>query len=170
MIYYKYLITTNDSLFNRKSIDEEKCRVNNIVDEFNSNLEEELSIYITKIEKSRLTLSLSSSLDAERDIEIKIASLINILGIKPQYSIDKEEISIKEFAKSISEGTKNGYISDPDEVCQKNSVGDKRYCMIQKDLELSSHLKLIDMTGYVNGLQSTIFHTQQFQPETNFIF
>ena len=133
MIYYKYLITTNDSLFNRKSIDEEKCRVNNIVDEFNSNLEEGLSIYITKIEKSRLTLSLSSSLDAERDIEIKIASLINILGIKPQYSIEKEEISIKEFAKSISDGTKNGYISDPDEVCQKNSVGDKRYCMIQKD-------------------------------------
>ena len=75
MIYYKYLITTNDSLFNKKSIDEEKCRVNNIVDEFNSNLEEDLSIYITKIEKSRLTLSLSSSLDAERDIEIKIASL-----------------------------------------------------------------------------------------------
>ena len=133
MIYYKYLITTHDSLFNRKSIDEEKCRVNNIVDEFNSNLEEGLSIYITKIEKSRLTLSLSSSLDAERDIEIKIASLINILGIKPQYSIEKEEISIKEFAKSISEGTKNGYISDPDEICQKNSVGDKRYCMIQKD-------------------------------------
>ena len=133
MIYYKYLITTNDSLFNRKSIDEEKCRVNNIVDEFNSNLEEGLSIYITKIEKSRLTLSLSSSLDAERDIEIKIASLINILGIKPQYSIEKEEVSIKEFAKSISEGTKNGYISDPDEVCQKNSVGDKRYCMIQRD-------------------------------------
>ena len=133
MIYYKYLITTHDSLFNRKSIDEEKCRVNNIVDEFNSNLEEGLSIYITKIEKSRLTLSLSSSLDAERDIEIKIASLINILGIKPQYSIEKEEISIKEFAKSISEGTKNGYISDPDEVCQKNSVGDKRYCMIQRD-------------------------------------
>ena len=133
MIYYKYLITTNDSLFNRKSIDEEKCRVNNIVDEFNSNLEEGLSIYITKIEKSRLTLSLSSSLDAERDIEIKIASLINILGIKPQYSIEKEEISVKEFAKSISDGTKNGYISDPDEVCQKNSVGDKRYCMIQRD-------------------------------------
>ena len=133
MIYYKYLITTHDSLFNRKSIDEEKCRVNNIVDEFNSNLEEGLSIYITKIEKSRLTLSLSSSLDAERDIEIKIASLINILGIKPQYSIEKEEISIKEFAKSISEGTKNGYISDPDEICQKYSVGDKRYCMIQKD-------------------------------------
>ena len=133
MIYYKYLITTNDSLFNRKSIDEEKCRVNNIVDEFNSNLEEELSIYITKIEKSRLTLSLSSSLDAERDIEIKIASLINILGIKPQYSIEKEEISIKEFAKSISEGTKNGFINDPDEICQKYSVGDKRYCMIQKD-------------------------------------
>lgn len=133
MIYYKYLITTNDSLFNRKSIDEEKCRVNNIVDEFNSNLEEGLSIYITKIEKSRLTLSLSSSLDAERDIEIKIASLINILGIKPQYSIEKEEISIKEFAKSISDGTKNGYISDPDEICQKYSVGDKRYCMIQKD-------------------------------------
>ena len=134
MIYYKYLITTHDSLFNRKSIDEEKCRVNNIVDEFNSNLEEELSIYITKIEKSRLTLSLSSSLDAERDIEIKIASLINILGIKPQYSIEKEEISVKEFAKSISDGTKNGYISDPDEICQKYSVGDKRYCMIQKDL------------------------------------
>ena len=133
MIYYKYLITTNDSLFNRKSIDEEKCRVNNIVDEFNSNLEEELSIYITKIEKSRLTLSLSSSLDAERDIEIKIASLINILGIKPQYSIEKEEISIKEFAKSISDGTKNGFINDPDEICQKYSVGDKRYCMIQKD-------------------------------------
>ena len=133
MIYYKYLITTHDSLFNRKSIDEEKCRVNNIVDEFNSNLEEGLSIYITKIEKSRLTLSLSSSLDAERDIEIKIASLINILGIKPQYSIEKEEVSIKEFAKSISEGTKNGYISDPDEICQKNSVGDKRYCMIQRD-------------------------------------
>ena len=133
MIYYKYLITTHDSLGGRKSIDEEKCRVNNIVDEFNSNLEEGLSIYITKIEKSRLTLSLSSSLDAERDIEIKIASLINILGIKPQYSIEKEEISIKEFAKSISEGTKNGYISDPDEICQKYSVGDKRYCMIQKD-------------------------------------
>ena len=133
MIYYKYLITTHDSLGGRKSIDEEKCRVNNIVDEFNSNLEEGLSIYITKIEKSRLTLSLSSSLDAERDIEIKIASLINILGIKPQYSIEKEEVSIKEFAKSISEGTKNGYISDPDEVCQKNSVGDKRYCMIQRD-------------------------------------
>ena len=133
MIYYKYLITTHDSLFNRKSIDEEKCRVNNIVDEFNSNLEEGLSIYITKIEKSRLTLSLSSSLDAERDIEIKIASLINILGIKPQYSIEKEEISIKEFAKSISDGTKNGFINDPDEICQKYSVGDKRYCMIQKD-------------------------------------
>ena len=133
MIYYKYLITTHDSLFNRKSIDEEKCRVNNIVDEFNSNLEEGLSIYITKIEKSRLTLSLSSSLDAERDIEIKIASLINILGIKPQYSIEKEEISIKEFAKSISDGTKNGFINDPDEICQKNSVGDKRYCMIQRD-------------------------------------
>ena len=133
MIYYKYLITTNDSLFNRKSIDEEKCRVNNIVDEFNSNLEEGLSIYITKVEKSRLTLSLSSSLDAERDIEIKIASLINILGIKPQYSIEKEEISIKEFAKSISEGTKNGFINDPDEICQKYSVGDKRYCMIQRD-------------------------------------
>ena len=133
MIYYKYLITTHDSLGGRKSIDEEKCRVNNIVDEFNSNLEEGLSIYITKIEKSRLTLSLSSSLDAERDIEIKIASLINILGIKPQYSIDKEEVSIKEFAKSISEGTKNGYISDPDEICQKYSVGDKRYCMIQRD-------------------------------------
>ena len=133
MIYYKYLITTHDSLFNRKSIDEEKCRVNNIVDEFNSNLEEGLSIYITKIEKSRLTLSLSSSLDAERDIEIKIASLINILGIKPQYSIEKEEVSIKEFAKSISDGTKNGFINDPDEICQKYSVGDKRYCMIQKD-------------------------------------
>ena len=133
MIYYKYLITTHDNLFNRKSIDEEKCRVNNIVDEFNSNLEEELSIYITKIEKSRLTLSLSSSLDAERDIEIKIASLINTLGIKPQYSIEKEEVSIKEFAKSISDGTKNGFINDPDEICQKYSVGDKRYCMIQKD-------------------------------------
>ena len=133
MIYYKYLITTNDSLGGRKSIDEEKCRVNNIVDEFNSNLEEGLSIYITKIEKSRLTLSLSSSLDAERDIEIKIASLINILGIKPQYSIEKEEVSIKEFAKSISDGTKNGFINDPDEICQKYSVGDKRYCMIQKD-------------------------------------
>ena len=133
MIYYKYLITTHDSLFNRKSIDEEKCRVNNIVDEFNSNLEEGLSIYITKIEKSRLTLSLPSSLDAERDIEIKIASLINILGIKPQYSIEKEEVSIKEFAKSISDGTKNGYISDPDEICQKYSVGDKRYCMVQRD-------------------------------------
>ena len=133
MIYYKYLITTHDNLFNRKSIDEEKCRVNNIVDEFNSNLEEDLSIYITKIEKSRLTLSLSSSLDAERDIEIKIASLINTLGIKPQYSIEKEEVSIKEFAKSISDGTKNGFINDPDEICQKYSVGDKRYCMIQKD-------------------------------------
>ena len=51
------------------------------------------------------------------------------------YSIEKEEISVKEFAKSISDGTKNGYIYDPDEICQKYSVGDKRYCMIQKDFK-----------------------------------
>ena len=153
MIYYKYLITTHDSLFNRKSIDEEKCRVNNIVDEFNSNLEEELSIYITKIEKSRLTLSLSSSLDAERDIEIKIASLINILGIKPQYSIEKEEVSIKEFAKSISDGTKNGFINDPDEICQKYSVGDKRYCMIQKDFNEEMIEEDFDSSLFFNSIE-----------------
>ena len=97
MIYYKYLITTNESLFKTKNEkEEEKYRVNDIVDEFNSNLEEDnLSIYIINIEKTRITLSLSSSLNSEREIEIKIASLINTLGIKPQYSIEKEEISIK---------------------------------------------------------------------------
>ena len=137
MIYYKYLITTNESLFKTKSEkEEEKYKVNDIINEFNSNLEEEnLSIYVINMEKTRITLSLSSSLNSERDIETKIASLINALGIKPMYSIEKEEISVKEFAKSISDGTKNGYIYDPDEICQKYSVGDKRYCMIQKDFK-----------------------------------
>ena len=137
MIYYKYLITTNESLFKTKSEkEEEKYKVNDIINEFNSNLEEEnLSIYVINMEKTRITLSLSSSLNSEKDIETKIASLINALGIKPMYSIEKEEISVKEFAKSISDGTKNGYIYDPDEICQKHSVGDKRYCMIQKDFK-----------------------------------
>ena len=137
MIYYKYLITTNESLFKTKSEkEEEKYKVNDIINEFNSNLEEEnLSIYVINMEKTRITLSLSSSLNSEKDIETKIASLINALGIKPMYSIEKEEISVKEFAKSISDGTKNGYIYDTDEIRQKYSVGDKRYCMIQKDFK-----------------------------------
>ena len=71
MIYYKYLITTNESLFKTKSEkEEEKYKVNDIINEFNSNLEEEnLSIYVINIEKTRITLSLSSSLNSEKDIE-----------------------------------------------------------------------------------------------------
>ena len=134
MIYYKYLITTSDGLFNGKADKKEIDRVNDILNEFNSNLEEgDLSINVTSIEKTQLKLSISSSLNSESDIEREIVSLLQALGINPKYSIEKEEVSVKEFAKSISDGTKQGFISDPDDICQKYTVGDKRYCLRQND-------------------------------------
>ena len=134
MIYYKYLITTSDGLFNGKADKKESDRVNDILNEFNSNLEEgDLSINVTSIEKTQLKLSISSSLNSESDIEREIVSLLQALGINPEYSIEKEEVSVKEFAKSISDGTKQGFINDPDDICQKYTVGDKRYCLRQND-------------------------------------
>ena len=134
MIYYKYLITTSDGLFNGKADKKESDRVNDILNEFNSNLEEgDLSINVTSIEKTQLKLSISSSLNSESDIEREIISLLQALGINPKYSIEKEEVSVKEFAKSISDGTKQGFINDPDDICQKYTVGDKRYCLRQND-------------------------------------
>lgn len=134
MIYYKYLITTSDGLFNGKADKKESDRVNDILNEFNSNLEEgDLSINVTSIEKTQLKLSISSSLNSESDIEREIVSLLQTLGINPKYSIEKEEVSVKEFAKSISDGTKQGFINDPDDICQKYTVGDKRYCLRQND-------------------------------------
>ncbi len=134
MIYYKYLITTSDGLFNGKADKKESDRVNDILNEFNSNLEEgDLSINVTSIEKTQLKLSISSSLNSESDIEREIVSLLQALGINPKYSIEKEEVSVKEFAKSISDGTKQGFINDPDDICQKYTVGDKRYCLRQND-------------------------------------
>ena len=134
MIYYKYLITTSDGLFNGKADKKESDRVNDILNEFNSNLEEgDLSINVTSIEKTQLKLSISSSLNSESDIEREIVSLLRALGINPKYSIEKEEVSVKEFAKSISDGTKQGFINDPDDICQKYTVGDKRYCLRQND-------------------------------------
>ena len=134
MIYYKYLITTSDGLFNGKADKKESDRVNDILNEFNSNLEEgDLSINVTSIEKTQLKLSISSSLNTESDIEREIVSLLQALGINPKYSIEKEEVSVKEFAKSISDGTKQGFINDPDDICQKYTVGDKRYCLRQND-------------------------------------
>ena len=134
MIYYKYLITTSDGLFNGKNDKKESDRVNDILNEFNSNLEEgDLSINVTSIEKTQLKLSISSSLNSESDIEREIVSLLQALGINPKYSIEKEEVSVKEFAKSISDGTKQGFINDPDDICQKYTVGDKRYCLRQND-------------------------------------
>ena len=134
MIYYKYLITTSDGLFNGKADKKESDRVNDILNEFNSNLEEgDLSINVTSIEKTQLKLSISSSLNSESDIEREIVSLLQALGINPKYSIEKEEVSVKEFAKSISDGTKPGFINDPDDICQKYTVGDKRYCLRQND-------------------------------------
>ena len=134
MIYYKYLITTSDGLFNGKADKKESDRVNDILNEFNSNLEEgALSINVTSIEKTQLKLSISSSLNSESDIEREIVSLLQALGINPKYSIEKEEVSVKEFAKSISDGTKQGFINDPDDICQKYTVGDKRYCLRQND-------------------------------------
>lgn len=134
MIYYKYLITTSDGLFNGKADKKESDRVNDILNEFNSNLEEgDLSINVTSIEKTQLKLSISSSLNSESDIEREIVSLLQALGITPKYSIEKEEVSVKEFAKSISDGTKQGFINDPDDICQKYTVGDKRYCLRQND-------------------------------------
>ena len=101
MIYYKYLITTSDGLFNGKADKKESDRVNDILNEFNSNLEEgDLSINVTSIEKTQLKLSISSSLNSESDIEREIVSLLQALGINPKYSIEKEEVSVKEFAKS----------------------------------------------------------------------
>ena len=134
MIYYKYLITTSDGLFNGKADKKESDRVNDILNEFNSNLEEgDLSINVTSIEKTQLKLSISSSLNSESDIEREIVSLLQALGINPKFSIEKEEVSVKEFAKSISDGTKQGFINDPDDICQKYTVGDKRYCLRQND-------------------------------------
>ena len=134
MIYYKYLITTSDGLFNGKADKKESDRVNDILNEFNSNLEEgDLSINVTSIEKTQLKLSISSSLNSESDIEREIVSLLQALGINPKYTIEKEEVSVKEFAKSISDGTKQGFINDPDDICQKYTVGDKRYCLRQND-------------------------------------
>ena len=134
MIYYKYLITTSDGLFNGKADKKESDRVNDILNEFNANLEEgDLSINVTSIEKTQLKLSISSSLNSESDIEREIVSLLQALGINPKYSIEKEEVSVKEFAKSISDGTKQGFINDPDDICQKYTVGDKRYCLRQND-------------------------------------
>ena len=134
MIYYEYLITTSDGLFNGKADKKESDRVNDILNEFNSNLEEgDLSINVTSIEKTQLKLSISSSLNSESDIEREIVSLLQALGINPKYSIEKEEVSVKEFAKSISDGTKQGFINDPDDICQKYTVGDKRYCLRQND-------------------------------------
>lgn len=134
MIYYKYLITTSDGLFNGKADKKESDRVNDILNEFNSNLEEgDLSINVTSIEKTQLKLSISSSLNSESDIEREIVSLLQALGITPKYTIEKEEVSVKEFAKSISDGTKQGFINDPDDICQKYTVGDKRYCLRQND-------------------------------------
>ena len=134
MISYKYLITTSDGLFNGKADKKESDRVNDILNEFNSNLEEgDLSINVTSIEKTQLKLSISSSLNSESDIEREIVSLLQALGINPKYSIEKEEVSVKEFAKSISDGTKQGFINDPDDICQKYTVGDKRYCLRQND-------------------------------------
>ena len=134
MIYYKYLITTSDGLFNGKADKKESDRVNDILNEFNSNLEEgDLSINVTSIEKTQLKLSISSSLNSESDIEREIVSLLQALGINPEYTIEKEEVSVKEFAKSISDGTKQGFINDPDDICQKYTVGDKRYCLRQND-------------------------------------
>ena len=136
MIYYKYLITTSDGLFNGKADKKESDRVNDILNEFNSNLEEgDLSINVTSIEKTQLKLSISSSLNTESDIEREIVSLLQALGINPKYSIEKEEVSVKEFAKSISDGTKQGFINDPDDICQKYTVGDKRYCLRQNDFK-----------------------------------
>lgn len=136
MIYYKYLITTSDGLFNGKADKKEIDRVNDILNEFNSNLEEgDLSINVTSIEKTQLKLSISSSLNSESDIEREIVSLLQALGINPKYSIEKEEVSVKEFAKSISDGTKQGFINDPDDICQKYTVGDKRYCLRQNDFK-----------------------------------
>ena len=136
MIYYKYLITTSDGLFNGKADKKESDRVNDILNEFNSNLEEgDLSINVTSIEKTQLKLSISSSLNSESDIEREIVSLLQALGINPKYSIEKEEVSVKEFAKSISDGTKQGFINDPDDICQKYTVGDKRYCLRQNDFK-----------------------------------
>ena len=134
MIYYKYLITTSDGLFNGKADKKESDRVNDILNEFNSNLEEgDLSINVTSIEKTQLKLSISSSLNSESDIEREIVSLLQALGINPKYTIEKEEVSVKEFAKSISDGTKQGFINNPDDICQKYTVGDKRYCLRQND-------------------------------------
>ena len=136
MIYYKYLITTSDGLFNGKADKKEIDRVNDILNEFNSNLEEgDLSINVTSIEKTQLKLSISSSLNSESDIEREIVSLLQTLGINPEYTIEKEEVSVKEFAKSISDGTKQGFINDPDDICQKYTVGDKRYCLRQNDFK-----------------------------------
>lgn len=136
MIYYKYLITTSDGLFNGKADKKESDRVNDILNEFNSNLEEgDLSINVTSIEKTQLKLSISSSLNSESDIEREIVSLLQTLGINPEYTIEKEEVSVKEFAKSISDGTKQGFINDPDDICQKYTVGDKRYCLRQNDFK-----------------------------------
>ena len=100
MIYYKYLITTSDGLFNGKADKKESDRVNDILNEFNSNLEEgALSINVTSIEKTQLKLSISSSLNSESDIEREIVSLLQALGINPKYSIEKEEV----YTKSIKQ-------------------------------------------------------------------
>ena len=136
MIYYNYLITTGDSSINRKANRKEKDEVIEIINEFNSNPDKDnLSIYVTNMGTKQLSLSISSSLDSESDIEKEIISLLQALGIDSEYSIEKEEVCVKDFAKSIAEGTRRGYITDPDDICRKDSVGDKRYLMKQKDFD-----------------------------------
>ena len=77
MIYYNYLITTGDSSINRKANRKEKDEVIEIINEFNSNPDKDnLSIYVTNMGTKQLSLSISSSLDSESDIEKEIVSLL----------------------------------------------------------------------------------------------
>ena len=96
MIYYNYLITTGDSSINRKANRKEKDEVIEIINEFNSNPDKDnLSIYVTNMGTKQLSLSISSSLDSESDIEKEIISLLQALGIDSECSIEKEEVCVK---------------------------------------------------------------------------
>ena len=137
MIYYKYLIS-KDFESKRKDIADEKRieTIINSVDEINSSFtDNSFSMYFINEDPSTITLAFSLSYNCKIDVEKEIMNLLGKIDIISFSISKKEEITTKEFAILVGEGTKKGYINDQDSVCQKLAVGNKRYCVVQKDFK-----------------------------------
>lgn len=135
MIYYKYTIT-KDFESDKKEIEERIERTKNIVDEFNSSFDDgTFSIYFINEDKSQISFLVSISYNSSVDMEKEIEILLGKLDVPSFSFLNKEELSIKKYAIILGEGAKRGYINDQDAICQKLLVGNKRYCLIQRDFK-----------------------------------